>query len=409
MGYARTRLSARHIASEVIEQINNLPYNDIGTTTGIPTGILEEYQTINRNGLDYTIHTSVIYIDDNFDGTTPTDLLPTDYKQVRVEVSWEGQFASRAGPIVLSTNIAPKGIETEIGGGTISVLIFNAQAEPVSQADVHIINTQVTPNIDTTLQTNSDGRIILPGAPACLNCYQITISKNNYSTDRTYSTDEIAYPDKYHLTVTEGDLSEITFVIDIISTLQITTTRDESLNFAPFPGVTFQITGAKTLGTDLLGDYVYKYQETLTTDGNGNYNIENLEWDSYTITIPETENLNISGSNPAIPFPINPNTDNQTTIALQDLTTHNLLINILDATGNAIASASAILNLTSPPYEASASSGLEGNPNWGQVFFPNLIQTTYDYTINHPSYQEDTGQIIVNGPSTDTIIMQEAE
>ena len=85
----RARITAKHLALDKMETIRNLAYEDIGTTDGIPNGILNEIGQVNVNGLNFTIKTNIIYIDDVYDGQGTDDLFP-DYKRVRVEVMWVG-------------------------------------------------------------------------------------------------------------------------------------------------------------------------------------------------------------------------------------------------------------------------------------------------------------------------------
>ena len=125
VSFNRSRITARHLAQEKIELIRNLPYNDVGTVSGIPAGPLLQEENIVRNKLSYTVKTTIIYIDDSFDNTAPNDLLATDYKRARVEVSWQGLAGSRNNPVVILSDIAPKGIETTTGGGTLSIVVFN--------------------------------------------------------------------------------------------------------------------------------------------------------------------------------------------------------------------------------------------------------------------------------------------
>lgn len=94
VNFTRARITARHLAQEKIELIRNLAYDDVGTDGGIPPGPLQQVEFVDRNGLNYQVSTSVVYIDDAFDNLAPTDLLPTDYKRARVDVSWEGIAAS---------------------------------------------------------------------------------------------------------------------------------------------------------------------------------------------------------------------------------------------------------------------------------------------------------------------------
>lgn len=243
IAFNRARITARHLAQEKIELIRNLPYDDIGTQGGIPPGPLPQEENVVRNKLNYLVSTSIIYVDDDFDDVVPTDLLPTDYKRVRVEVSWQGLTGSRQNPVVLFTDIAPKGIETTTGGGTLSILVFDSNGDPVPQADVVINAPSVGVNLNA--QTGDNGRLIFPGAPSCISCYEITITKTDFSSERTYSTAELANPNKPHQTIIVGQLTEISFAIDLVSTLNISSRSDRENSFVPLPNVSFTLRGEK--------------------------------------------------------------------------------------------------------------------------------------------------------------------
>lgn len=404
LGYTRNRLTARHLATQKMEIIRNLAYSDVGTDTGIPHGIIPSIEKVNLNGLDFTIHTTIIYFDDPFDGLAPTDILPTDYKRIKIEVSWQGLYDSNAAPVIITSNLAPKGVETSVGGGTLSILVIDSLAQPLPNADVHVTNDQIVPAVDMQLQTNTDGRVIIPGAPVCASCYFVETTKQNYSTDRTYRTDEVDNPNKNLITISEGQLSETTFIIDKLADLNISTYRNRDQNFANYPNIDLRLTGTKIIGTNAAGDPVYKFDKTLTTDANGTLNLPETEWDNYLITIPSTQSLDISGSNPYQPFAIDPGENINLKLALSEHTNNSLLLSITDASGSAIASASATLKL-SPNFIASASSGLEDDPDFGQVFFDNLTINTYDFTISKANYATQSGTIDVNGSTNDNIIL----
>src|SRR3990167_2574132 len=286
ISFNRARIAARHLAQEKAEYIRNLPYDDVGTQGGIPAGAIPQVENIERNGLNYVVRVAVIYYDDPFDGLVPDDLLPTDYKKVRIDISWGGLAASNINPVTLITDISPKGIETAAGGGTLSILVFDANAQPVPQADIHIVASSVAPPVDLTLQTADNGRVVLPGTPTCVACYEITVSKTNYSTDKTYSQSEVANPNKPHASILAGALTEISFAIDRVSTLNVTSRSDKTAEFTPLPGVSFRLRGEKVIGTDVSDEPVYKYDEEFTTDANGVQNVTNLEWDNYSVLLP---------------------------------------------------------------------------------------------------------------------------
>lgn len=400
---SRARITARHLAQEKIEFIRNLPYDNVGTAGGIPSGPLPQTENLTRNGLNFLVTTSVIYIDDSFDDQVPNDLLPTDYKRIRVEVTWEGLAAARKNPVVLITDIAPKGVETTEGGGTLSILVFNANGQPVPQASATIVAPAVNPPVNLTLKTGDNGRIILPGAPICVACYQITVTKTEYSSERTYSTSEIANPNKPHQTILEGQLTEISFAIDIVSTLAVSSVKGRESDFAPFPNVSFHMRGEKTLGTDASAQPVYKYDEDLSTNESGQLPISNLEWDNYQISL-NTAGYDFSGTNPLLPLVILPETSTNSYLALSSHTTNSFWITFLDTSQVRIATVAATLSDGSG-FEQTKFSGESSDPDFGQVFFSALSEKSYHLIATASGFVKSENDFSVSGATQETIIL----
>src|SRR3989338_5026738 len=119
----QNRSVALGIARKKIELIKNLPYDSVGTVGGVPSGTIEQSETEELNNVTYTINTNIKYVDDDFDDLAPTDTLNTDYKKVRVRVSWsQGDIDN---PVVLVTNIVPATIESTSSGGTLWIEVFD--------------------------------------------------------------------------------------------------------------------------------------------------------------------------------------------------------------------------------------------------------------------------------------------
>lgn len=403
VSYTRARISARNIASESMEIIRNAPFDDVGTIGGIPNGIFTQEQEILRNGQSYTIRTRVVYVDDPFDGVSPIDTLPTDYKRVRVDVSWGGLAESNFSEVTMVTDIAPRGIETTAGGGTLSILVFDSEGEPVPQAEVQIVAASTVPPINTSYFTSDTGRVTLPGAPICNSCYELTVTKSGFSTDRTYGVAEIENPTKPHATILEEQLTEVSFTIDQFASLNLTTVG-EAEAFPFLPNQVIRLRGDKTIGTNSLDEPVYKFDLEVVTDSAGNLIIEELEWDNYNVSLPDDSTYDIAFTNPVSPINIIPNQDVNLTISLVGDSADSLLIVFKDSEDNPIASVAATIKdgLT---FEASASSGIEGSPNWGQVFFDNLATTAYTLIATASGLLEHTSVINVNEDTTQTILM----
>ncbi len=390
--YNRSRITARHLAQEKMEIIRNMPYEDIGTIGGIPPGNLPQTEILTINGLRYDISTTIVYIDDEFDDTAPEDLLATDYKRVSVEISWEGMDSSGKNPLKMLTDISPSGIETTDSGGTLSVYVFDANALPVPQADVSIISTDTVPLVNMSIKTNIDGRVILPGAPVCRKaCYQISVSKDGYSSERTYSTTEVDNPAKPYLSVLEGKITESSFSIDKVGTINITSHKGKENAFEVFPNIPFTISGEKIIGTDSDDNPVYKYQEDFTTDVSGVKILEDMEWDNYQISISSIVG-DISAQNPPPPVALDPDENLDVDIGISSDSENSVLVTFIDQTGYQIASISARL-YDSGGYESATMSGITDQPDFGQVFFRDLSRKIYSLSATISGYIDYNGNV----------------
>jgi hypothetical protein len=394
MTYAKARITARNIAEDAIETIRNMTYDDIGTSFGIPSGIVEPSRQISRNGLIYTIKTDIVYIDDPYDGTVPNDLLPNDYKRIRIDVSWGGLTSSKRQPMTLLTDIAPKNAESMVNAGTLSILVFDSASKPVSQALVTINSETTNPPIHINQRTNINGRVVLPGAPICSDCYNISVTKEGYSTDKTYSETEVSHPSKPYLSIRNGRLTEISFTIDKTSPLVVTTLGSKELGFPRLPFVPFTIIGNKSIGTDIADISVPKYIQNFTTDANGTITIPNLEWDNYTITISEDALLDVSYSSPLLPFSILSGIPSQVSMSLVPHSQNSLHVAFVDQTDSLVSTVSAEL-LHNNESVASGSAGLVGSIDAGQFFYPNLLRGMYQFVASPSGYATYSGTLNV--------------
>jgi hypothetical protein len=403
ISFTRARIAARHLGLEKIEIIKNLPYEDTGTVGGIPSGVIDPSESIQRNGISYSVRTSIIYIDDPYDGLAPTDLNPTDYKRARVEVSWSGIARSSRNPIVLITDISTSK-DVEVEGGVINVLVFNANGDPLPQTTVRIISTGLTPPIDVTQETNASGIVSLPGTPECVACYRITVTKAGYSSDRTYSIQEVANPVKQDVGVFSDQITQISFAIDKISTLQVISRNDAASGYSVFGGVSFNLRGTKIIGTDPFAQPVYKFDQALVTDGAGSVNIQNLEWDIYHIYMTPGNPHDIAGSNPLLPLNILPDTTNSLDFVAASNTTNSLL-SIVKNSSLALVDGAYVRLFDGTSYDQTRAAGLTGTPDFGQAFFLGLEEKTYQVEATASGYLNYTGEVIVAGDTKDEIVL----
>ena len=104
-------LTALTILDNEMEQLRNMPYQDVGVQGGAPSGVLLAEKNVLQGQASFMVRTIVRSVDDPFDGKigqVPNDLSPADYKLVELEASCGAcQFA----PIKLTGMIAPKNLE----------------------------------------------------------------------------------------------------------------------------------------------------------------------------------------------------------------------------------------------------------------------------------------------------------
>ncbi len=318
------KIMALNLANERFEVIKNLSYADVGEVSGIPNGKVPHTETFVRGGITFNATTTIRNVDLTFDGTiggTPNDLSPADNKLVEVEVDCPS--CKDFTPIILSTNIAPKNLETLTTNGALFVKVFDANGQPVQNANVHITNTTIFPNIDISDVTDTNGMLRIIDAPPAIQSYAISVSKSGYSSARTYTPGDVGNPDPVqpHATVILQQITQISFSIDKISSVSF-----ESINSSctPIGGFNFSLEGSKTIGLDLP-----KYSQNLTTDGSGLYSNNSIEWDSYTIESIDGS-YDIAGTNPVNPVYVQPDSTNNIELILKSKDPKSILIAILD-------------------------------------------------------------------------------
>jgi hypothetical protein len=308
------------------------------------------------------------------------DELPNDYKRVRLQVNLPGMYGNSQ-PQVLWSDVVPRGVETDVSGGTIIVKVYNALGEVVENAEVTLVADSVEPPVNVTAYTDATGSVFLPGSPACDECYRVSVSKSGMSTDRTYGTDEVAIPDNPHLTVREGEVTQASFAIDTPGSVQFRAVRSAANNYATFQGVQFTVRGSKTIGRTVLDEPVYRFRQNFITGLGGVITVNNLEWDSYSVSIPIGSSVDFAGSWPFSPFPVVPGSNQIFTMVVVPATAHTLLVQMENNSGSPVASASVTLRNDLVSVLATKSSALWPLPDVSQVFFESLPETLTPYTI----------------------------
>jgi len=223
IGDSKAQASALVLMTDRMEYFRSLPYNDLGTDGGVPSGAIAQTSTTTLNNIVYNERVLIQYVDDPADGIGGLDSngILADYKQIKVVYTWALKGEVKTASLV--SNIVPNGIETTAGGGTIRVNVFDAAVQPQLGAEVRFVNTTTSTTIDTVRYTDISGVTHLSGAPAAAN-YEITVTHAGYSTDGTYvATTSNPSPTTLPVAVLESQVSTMNFQIDELSDLKITT------------------------------------------------------------------------------------------------------------------------------------------------------------------------------------------
>jgi Tfp pilus assembly protein PilE len=337
---SRTKITATDLANEQLELIRNMPYANVGEVSGIPNGVIVSNQTFVRDGNTFTVNTTVRNVDDPFDGTiggTPNDTSPADYKLVELNIDCSN--CRNFQTMTVDTRVAPKNLETASTNGALFVKVFDGNGQPVSNAQVHIVNSQITPNIIIDDVTPTSGILQIVDVPPGVNAYQITVTKAGYTTDQTTATSTgNPNPTKPNATVVVQQVTQISLTIDKVSTFNISTVTDTC---APVPNVPFSIIGAKLIGST---PDVYKYSQNFTTNGSGLKTLSNMEWDTYTIALTGGT-LYLAGVNPLMPVTLLPNASQDVQFVVTTKPTKLLLVTVKDSgTGLPVSGANVTLS-----------------------------------------------------------------
>ena len=128
MNVIRVKGIMTNLANEQFEIVRNLPYQNVGTISGIPAGVLPQTQAITRDNKSFELGVTIRNVDDPFDGTfdgIPKDLSPADRKLVELTIS-----CTSCNPTIpsisLTTQIAPKNLETASVNGALVIKVFDA-------------------------------------------------------------------------------------------------------------------------------------------------------------------------------------------------------------------------------------------------------------------------------------------
>jgi len=264
---------------------------------------------------------------------------------------------------------------------------------------IEIFDTGTGLRIDFATPSTGQYYFVLPADD-----YKVAVSKGSYSQSRTYGSDEIAFPEKPHPIVIDGQLTEMGFSIDKLSSFSVSALSLVGEEYVVSPDIPFSLRGGKTIGLDQDEKPVYKYSEALVTDSNGQLSISNLEWDSYSFSIDSATGLDLVGISPE-PQPINLNPDTSLAVDLYVEADNSLLVTAKNnETLEPIFSASARLYQISLSYDKT-----QYTNDSGQTYFIPLEQGIYNLDITAPGYNFYSDTTDVAGDSSIVILLERVE
>jgi len=388
VGISHAKVAATALANERFEIIRNLPYQDVGIVAGIPVGKIQREETLNRDGYIFTVYTTIRNNDDPFDGTiggSPNDSSPADYKLVDLDIDCNN--CKTFPTLNFTTLVAPRALETASTNGALFVQVFDASGVPIPEAEVHIENTSANPDVIIDELTDNQGWVKIIDAPVGTNTYKITATKEGYSQEQTYAIGGTAGPNplKPDATVVLQQVTQASFSIDELRNLQIIT-KDAACVL--LPNINFSLTGTKLIGSP---SYLKYSTQDFATSSAGNYTVQNLEWDTYSLALTQAA-YDLAGMSSLNPFSLSPDEDLTVEAVVVPHASRALLVSVKDFLGEPIDGATVQLTRTGFNESKNTNGGPCSTP--GQAFWNGLASGTYTLTVSKSGYDTYTNNAL---------------
>jgi hypothetical protein len=277
---AQKRLQAMTLATEQMEKIRNLAYEDVGFNAGVPAcvhcSIVPEEQKV-LEGATFFIVTGIQYRDDPDDGTlvAGTDAVPTDYKRVLVRVEWGDRGEQQR--VEMISRFVPPGMEQGIPNtGALSINVFDYSGIPVE--NVHVEITGIAGNFFT----DGTGNVFLLGIPISASGYPLRLTKGGYETLETLPFPPAgAFPPKNPpVVVADGAINVGNFELNPLT--DITFHVEDPFGHS-LPGIEFLLSGGRRLDNNPTPTDFEYVNESNTSDLGGDIRFSDRSGGSYTI------------------------------------------------------------------------------------------------------------------------------
>ena len=360
---ARVQVLAGELANEQLEIIRNISYNQVGTDTGIPHGVVASTTVQMKGNLTFFSTTTIRNIDDPFDGVVclgpiemcaNIDFSPADYKLVEILIACSN-CGNDTRIFRFTGRVSPKNLETMTSNGALFIQAINANGEPVQGANVQVTNSTVNPPVNIMDTTDADGFLRIIDVPPAEQSYHVTVSKPDYSTDQTYATstanpNPIAPP----LTVVAQAVTQASFVIDRTSLMLFSSVTETCGPVSP-TFIYLSLVSSKLIGRD--PDVLKHPAVPFAIPSRGSVFIDDLEWDTYTISLaPQQGGYDLAGTIPLSPFVLAPSVVQNAKLIMKLNDPQGVLVTVRDAaTGLPLTGAS--VTLAGATYEQTLATG----------------------------------------------------
>jgi hypothetical protein len=295
--------------------------------------------------------------------------------------------------MTFTTNIGPRDLESESTNGSLFVRVFDINAQPLANANIHITNNEIFPSLEINDTTNNDGLLQIVDAPPAVGSYSIIVSKNNYSTEQTYKAGETANPNPINPnpTVVVRQLTQISFFLNYVKNLNIFS-QDE--NCVAITDIDFTLKGTSLIGTE---PDILKHNATSTTNISGGKTIENLDFDTYTLTM-DNSNYILLGTASSTTINLNASSTGEIELILAEKLTNSLLVTVKDNAGLPISGANIelLIGTSTVATEITGPGTAACRPD-GQALFTNLAPALYNIIVTKLGYQNNSSSLNLGG------------
>jgi prepilin-type N-terminal cleavage/methylation domain-containing protein len=267
---SKVRTLAEQVASSQLEDARRLAYDDIGTTSGNPPGLIAPTRTVTNAGLTLNVATRVSYVNDPVPNATETG---ADYKSVRVTVTSPSVPTLN---VQMQTFVAPPD-QPSLSKALVKVQVVDYVANTVvPNATVSISGGPSAARSDTTDAAGSVTFAALDPNPASGSQakYNVTVSAPGYvvlASDlppSTAATRSLSAGQKFETTL--RIFKPVTLNVHLVNPSGTAFTANANVSFSSSDGSgSVAVTGGNTSITQLGGNPIIPGQFTVGATSPG--------------------------------------------------------------------------------------------------------------------------------------------